>query len=484
MDTSVVWTVVAMMGVLVLVAVRNFNSWYYEPKLGPGRPPLPPGDMGWPIFGCMFDFLRAFNSPDPNSFTNHYICKYGRLGLYKTHLLGQPTILATTAETVRAVLLGDQQTIVSSWPTSMKVIMGDRSFACVEGEEHRTLRKLTGTSVNGTPTLISYMPLIESIAVDEFENWAECGDINLLTNCKKFALHAIAGVMMSYQEGPETEDFANEFLGICGGIRSIAINLPGTSYHNSLKCRKKLVMRLLDVIEERRRTEKKEHDVLQVLMDAKDEETGSTLTDMECIDTILVYMIAGHESTAYTMLWYMILLHENAHVLKKVREELQAIQAGKQPDEPLSFSDYRKMMYLGHVIDEILRLMNLFPVVCRKANADCVINGFTIPKGWSVESWLRTVHLDPKVYPDPLSFNPDRWNGLKVKPGTFMPFGGGYRLCPGKDFAKMEVSIILYHITLNYDWEPLNPKYKMKYLPHPCPTDGYPVRITRRARVE
>lgn len=63
--------------------------------------------------------------------------------------------------------------------------MGDRSFACLEGEEHRTMRKLTARSVNGTPTLVSYMPLIESVAKDEFEKWAELGEISLLKTCKK-----------------------------------------------------------------------------------------------------------------------------------------------------------------------------------------------------------------------------------------------------------------------------------------------------------
>lgn len=77
MDAAAVWTALGMMATLVLLAIRNFNSWYYEPKLRPGRAPLPPGDMGWPIFGDMFDFLRAFNSPDPNSFTNRYMLKYG-----------------------------------------------------------------------------------------------------------------------------------------------------------------------------------------------------------------------------------------------------------------------------------------------------------------------------------------------------------------------------------------------------------------------
>lgn len=94
-------------------------------------------------------------------------------------------------------------------------------------------------------------------------------------------------------------------------------------YNWGLQCRKKFVMRLLDVIEERRRTEKKERDVLQVLMDAKDEETGATLADMECIDTMLVYLLAGHQSSAHTMLWYMILLHEHPHVLNKVRVSYQ-----------------------------------------------------------------------------------------------------------------------------------------------------------------
>lgn len=123
----------------------------------------------------------------------------------------------------------------------------------------------------------------------------------------------------------------------------------------------------------------------------------------------------------------------------------------------------------------------------------CFISGYTIPKGWKVLVWFRSVHLDPEIYPNPKEFNPSRWdvscrfvylNNLNMlvnayachisiiiwsnddvvvvsvnqaqnytaKAGTFLPFGGGSRLCPGNDLAKLEITIFLHYFLLNYRW--------------------------------
>lgn len=111
------------------------------------------------------------------------------------------------------------------------------------------------------------------------------------------------------------------------------------------------------------------------------------------------------------------------------------------------------------------------------------IAGYLIPKGWKVQLWYRTVNLDPQSYPDPKKFKPSRWDVSRTlisslfeysvihdqvslyrktllmlqviqdfvpKAGRFLPFGGGSRLCPGNDLAKLEISVFLHHFLLNY----------------------------------
>ncbi|KAH8490654.1 hypothetical protein H0E87_022975 [Populus deltoides] len=108
------------------------------------------------------------------------------------------------------------------------------------------------------------------------------------------------------------------------------------------------------------------------------------------------------------------------------------------------------MKYLSKVIDETLRMVTFSLTVFREAKTDFCMNGYTIPKGWKVLAWFRTIHLDPEVYPNPKEFNPSRWDDYTPKAGTFLPFGAGSRLCPGNNLAKLEISIFLHYFLLDY----------------------------------
>lgn len=124
------------------------------------------------------------------------------------------------------------------------------------------------------------------------------------------------------------------------------------------------------------------------------------------------------------------------------------------------------------MIDETLRLVNISFVSFRQATRDVFVNGtlhavrlqfiihsgtsprsgtgYLIPKGWKVQLWYRSVHMDPQVYPDPTKFDPLRWEGHSPRAGTFLAFGLGARLCPGNDLAKLEISVFLHHFLLGY----------------------------------
>lgn len=138
----------------------------------------------------------------------------------------------------------------------------------------------------------------------------------------------------------------------------------------------------------------------------------------------------------------------------------------------LTLKDIREIEYLSKVIDETLRLITFSLMVFREAKTDVKISGYTIPKGWKVLAWFRSIHLDPEIYPNPKEFDPSRWDDYNAKAGTFLPFGAGSRLCPGNDLAKLEISIFLHHFLLNYQLERLNPESKIRYLPHTRPHDN------------
>ncbi|OMO93147.1 Cytochrome P450 [Corchorus olitorius] len=118
------------------------------------------------------------------------------------------------------------------------------------------------------------------------------------------------------------------------------------------------------------------------------------------------------------------------------------------------------MEYLSKVIDETLRKNSQpFPIF-RVAQDDINFNDYFIPKGWKVLVWTRAVHMDPENYVNPKDFLPSRWDNQKLKAGSFLPFGGGSRICPGADFAKLQISIFLHYFLLNYKLEQIKPADK------------------------
>ncbi|KAG6577616.1 Beta-amyrin 11-oxidase, partial [Cucurbita argyrosperma subsp. sororia] len=133
------------------------------------------------------------------------------------------------------------------------------------------------------------------------------------------------------------------------------------------------------------------------------------------------------------------------------------------------------------VIDETLRLSSIAFATFREATTDININGKLIPKGWKVILWHRGLYMDEELHPSPQDFNPSRWDDFIGNPGAFTPFGLGVRLCPGRDLAKLEISIFLHHFLLNYKIQRYNPQCQLTYLPLPHPKDKCLARVLKAA---
>ncbi|XP_028798881.1 ent-kaurenoic acid oxidase 1-like [Neltuma alba] len=144
----------------------------------------------------------------------------------------------------------------------------------------------------------------------------------------------------------------------------------------------------------------------------------------------------------------------------------------------LTLKEIRQMEYLSKVIDETMRLVTFSLTVFREAKSDVNINIYLVPKGWRALAWFRTIHYDPKIYPNPMEFNPSRWDNFIPKATEFMPFGVRGRSCPGNELAKLEIIVFLHHFILNYRLEQLNPKSPVMYLPqHTRPVDNCMARV-------
>lgn len=196
------------------------------------------------------------------------------------------------------------------------------------------------------------------------------------------------------------------------------------------------------IIERRHREGGEHHDLLQMLMDARDEDTGERMSDTQLRDEVLTLLLAGHETTASALAWTVTLLSRNPDVRGKLEAELARELAGRPP----TVEDLPKLGLTRRVVDESLRLYPPAWIFSRAAIEDDVVGGYRIPKGSYVLVVPWVMHRHPKLWDDPEVFDPDRFLPEREKERsrfTFFPFGGGPRQCIGNQFALMELVLVL-----------------------------------------
>ncbi|CAA2988497.1 ent-kaurenoic acid oxidase 1 [Olea europaea subsp. europaea] len=408
-----------LLGILLWV-LKNVNGWYYERNLGEKmRKKLPPGDLGWPFLGNMWFFLRAFKSSNPDSFVSYFVTRFGRTGLHKVHMFGSPSIIVTSPEACRRILT-DDEAFKPGWPSSTLNLIGKNSFLGISDEDHRRLRKLTASPVNGHESLAIYMRYIEDNVITTLDKWSNMGQIELLTELRKLTFKIIMYIFLSSESEPVMESLEKEYTDLNYGVRAMAINIPGFAYHKALKARKKLVTTLQSIVDQRREQRRKNQsttkkDMMDALMDVEDE-NGRRLNDDEIIDILVMYLNAGHESSGHITMWATVFLQKNPDIFKRAKAEQEEIVRNMPPDQKgLTLKEIRQMVYLDKVIDETLRVITFSLTVFREAKKDVDICGYTVPQGWKVLIWFRSVHFDPQTYVDPKKFDPSRWD-VSLKP--------------------------------------------------------------------
>ncbi|CAN4077329.1 unnamed protein product [Withania somnifera] len=445
--------------------------------------------MKWPFIGNMFTFFTTFRYGDPESFISYFTSRYGQGGMYKAFMFGMPSIIVTKPEVCKKILMDDDN-FELGWPQSVLNLIGKKALHGITRQEHKHIRRITTSPIKGKHALCLYLGLIEEVVKSSFEKWVAIKEekpIEFLSEMKKATFEVIIRIMMGSEIDPQWLDMVEKVYTIYSkGFLALPINLPGFAYHRAFKARENLVKIFQSVIDERKVMDMRDKsrtkcDMVDLIMAIEDDE-GRRLNDEEIIDLLIVYVFAGHETTAHTAAWAIMHLEQHPEFLQKAKEEQEEIVKKRLPDsdKKLSYYEIKQMKYLTKVIDETLRCSNVTLAIYRNAKRTINMNGYTIPKGWKVLTWIRQIHLDPDNHVNPKEFNPSRWDDNEAKPfSAFLPFGAGSRLCPGAELAWFEVSVFLHYFLLNYRLERLNPEVSLTYLPIPSPTDNCLARIRR-----
>jgi cytochrome P450 len=190
-------------------------------------------------------------------------------------------------------------------------------------------------------------------------------------------------------------------------------------------------------------------DLLSMLIKARDENSGEGMSDAQLRDEVMTLLLAGHETTANALSWAWYLLSQNPATEMRLQEELERVLGGRVP----TMDDLPDLQYTLWVVQESLRLYPPAWMISRKAIEEDEWNGYLIPAGSIIEISPYVTHRHPKYWEDPDRFIPERFRrelSEKRIPFTYFPFGGGPRLCIGRDFAMAEAQLVLATIASRY----------------------------------
>jgi cytochrome P450 len=225
------------------------------------------------------------------------------------------------------------------------------------------------------------------------------------------------------------------------------------------------------IIKQRRQSSEDRGDLLSILLMAEDPESGGgKMSDLQLRDEAMTIFLAGHETSANAMAWSWYLLSQHPEAEARFHEEVDTVLDGRRP----GINDVSNLPYAGQIFAEALRLYPPVWAIGRQAIQPCQIGESAIKRGTVVIVSPYVTHRDPRWFPNPEAFDPDRWNpeARAARPRfSYFPFSAGSRACLGEGFAGVEGVLCL--TTLAQKW-------RLRLVPdHPIALQA---QLTLRAR--
>lgn len=393
---------------------------------------------------------------DPPEFLRRTAAELGdivflKLGPQNVYLISRP-------EWIKDVLVTHQSSFKKSrMLEKAKVLLGE-GLLTSEGDFHKLQRRLVQPAFHRERLAGYATSMVESSVVCR-DRWHAGAELDVSREMMHLTLAIVAKTLFGADVAGEADEIGSALTEVLGLFDTLMKpfsewmeKLPLPSVRRFQRARARLDETIYRIIAERRASgsgSEDRGDLLSMLLLAQDEETSGRMTDQQIRDEALTLFLAGHETTANALTWTWYLLSQNPDAESKVHAEIDRVLDGRAP----SFDDLPQFKYLEAVIAEAMRLYPPAWAIGRRALVDYTVGDFTLPAQSIVLLCPYAVHRDPRWFPDPLRFDPDRWRPeiADQRPKfSYFPFGGGARVCIGERFAWMEGVLLL--ATLAQRW--------------------------------
>ncbi|MEU0870362.1 cytochrome P450 [Nocardia brasiliensis] len=394
-----------------------------------------------------------------------FVTSLAELGpIVRIYLGPRPAYLLTTPELVRAVGFGEAgQFHREELREAIAEVIREASNV-LSGKPHELRRRLIAPALRQR-RLNEYAVVAANLANTWSASLRPGQQLDLADEAHRLVLDIISATLFTADFGAQAKREVQQSIPwLLGQVIQRAALPPPVRRMRALANRRfartahRLRTQIGAVVAEYRRADRDFHDVLSELVRHRDPETGAQLSDEEIIDELLLMLAAGVGSTASILGWVWHEIMRQPRISDEIRRELDDFVGTGQ----VSAEHVTRLPYLRSVIQETLRFWGPW-VSTQTADGPVTLGETILPDGATVVFSPYLIHHNPHYYPDPETFDPDRWFPDRVEEidkKAILPFGVGNRHCPGSNFALMTVTLAT--AALFARWQPVpDPLYQV-----------------------
>jgi cytochrome P450 len=342
-----------------------------------------------------------------------------------------------TSEGAREILTLPRDILCAPTPNPIEPIVGPSSVVLTSGEQHRRQRRMLSPVFRGAHVRERANAMANAV-VEDTARWRPGDRIALHRISQSITKRIIIQTVLGVESGSRGDAFDRVVTALLNTNTAPLMLLPSLRrdfagrgpWARLLRLRAEFNGMLAEQVAVGRRCPVAAQGTILGQLLAETYQDADN--DVELQEQLRTLLVAGHDTTASALAWALYHIHREDAVRDRILAELAC---DPPPDE------MPKLPYLSAVIFETLRMHPAVPIVLRKLSAPRTVIGLACEAGDIVGIAVPALHFNPSIWHDPDRFNPDRFLEYSPTPFEYVPFGGGYRRCPGAAFAHNELAI-------------------------------------------
>jgi cytochrome P450 len=337
----------------------------------------------------------------------------------------------------------------------------------IENRPHRTRRRMIQPAFNHS-RIVNYVDTISKHATERGQMWHDGQVMDIGEEMTALTMRVIGKIMFDLDDLGDEDELGKAITTTFDYMKTAFLMPVPLSWPLPHNIKMRRALELLDqtiysTLAQRRASTTNKGDLISLLLAARDE-NGRQLTDDEIRDDAMAILVAGHETTAYSLAFAFYLLTRHPAMYSRLHHEVQSALQGRPP----TYEDLANLPYTMQVFKETLRLFPAAHTAPRQATQDTTIGDYAVKKGWFVGVDIWGMHRRPDYFRDPSRFDPGRFSPereFQIPRNAYIPFGSGPRNCIGRGLAMIEGPLALAALTQHARLE-LDPatRLKLKFL--------------------